>query len=122
MAKGRKTGGRDIKPGTVLNPNGRPKLPEELKEARKARRTDVEIALEKFMGMNMAEVKAYQKNPDATAFERILVSIIINAVNKGDHSRLSFLLDSWVGPIVKKIEGEFAFGHKSIIEQLEEDD
>ena len=26
MAKGRKTGGRDIKPGQVLNPKGRPKL------------------------------------------------------------------------------------------------
>lgn len=26
MAKGKKTGGRDIKPGQVLNPKGRPKL------------------------------------------------------------------------------------------------
>jgi len=36
MAKGKKTGGRDFKPGVVANPNGRGKTDPEVKEALQA--------------------------------------------------------------------------------------
>ena len=35
MAKGKKTGGRDMKKGETVNPNGRPKLSEEAKAVKK---------------------------------------------------------------------------------------
>lgn len=113
---------KPAKKGEVRNPAGRPALPVELKQARKARRVDIELKLEKFMELPYSELLEINKSLKASVFERILAAVIINGIKQGDQTRLQFILDNWVGPLPKKIEGEFDFGHKSIVKQLEEEE
>jgi len=126
MAKGRKTGGRNFTSADMeyFIKGGKNKaLPPELKEARKARRVDIEIALEQFMSMTNEQLKKYKKRPACTQFERYVIAVIENGIRKGDQARLGFLFDNWVGPVTKRVELEaVTSSHKSIVEQIEEEE
>jgi hypothetical protein len=99
------------------------RLPPDLKAARKARRVDVEIALEQFVSMSWDELKEYDKRPEATMFEKMVISVIKGAVQGGDQSKLSFILDNWVGPITKRVEVEANLSHHaSIVQQIEDEE
>ena len=109
MAKGKKTGGRDIEPGQVLNPNGRPKTPDDIKEARKLNRFEVERAITKYLYCSPKELEAYAreaKNPETelTALDLCVISIVTAAVNRSDMARFNFLLDRTIGKVPTKLE------------------
>lgn len=86
MTYGRKTGGKNFKPGIVTNPKGRPKIPQEIKEIRKMVMDDIcrgaamarEMTPEQLKNIDMDKVpmglryiiSAY-KNRDARAIKDI---------------------------------------------------
>lgn len=97
MAKGRKTGGRDIKEGQVLNPNGRPVVPPDLKKAREMNKDEFERIANKFLYMNQDEIKYQMAYGELSMIELAVCQLIVIGVNKGDPWRLGFLLDRLLG-------------------------
>ena len=93
MAIGRKTGGRDFEPGNNANPNGRPRVPEDVKQARKLTRMELERILNEYVYLSKGEITDRLKSTGTPALELIIGSIIVKAVTAGDQQRMNFLLD-----------------------------
>jgi hypothetical protein len=99
MAKGKKTGGKDFKPGETGNPNGRPPVPADLREARSLNKVELERILNKYVFLPLAEIKAELERPGTPALEVIIGKVIAEAIRHGDERRLAFLLERLVGPV-----------------------
>lgn len=99
MGKRKKTGGRNFLPGQCPNPNGRPKMPPELKEAKKLTQTQIEIALTQFLAMDDKQLRAIIKDPKSTRLQAIIASIVDKAIKIGDQQRLDFLLNRIIGKV-----------------------
>lgn len=99
MTWGRKTGGRDIKPGEVRNPNGRPRLPEELKKARKLTADKFEMAVNRFLFGTKEEIAEASRNPETKVIDLLIASILHKAIVGGDEKRLQFVLDRLIGKV-----------------------
>lgn len=99
MEKPRKPG--TFKPGQSANPGGRPKSPPDLLEARKLTRFELERILNKYVHMTKAEIVKAAQDPNTTALELMVSSLISKGVNFGDYKRISFLLDR-LGFVVPK--------------------
>lgn len=99
MAKGRKTGGRDIKRGQVLNPVGRIPDPPGLKALKDVNRAEWERLLQKVMTTPKGELEKLAADPSISAMEAALYSIMIQSINSGDDGRLEFFLRRKIGPV-----------------------
>ena len=99
MTKGRKTGGRDIIKGQVLNPNGRPKVPEHIKEARKMTQIKFADILYKHINSTHGELQDMMDNPETPALDMIVVKVLAEAIKHGDEKRLNFILDRTIGKV-----------------------
>lgn len=102
--KGKKTGGRDFKPGQSGNPNGRPKIPSDIRELRKINQSSVEVLLNKYLHMKFPELKQMIEAQDAEASDMLVATVIYKGITKGDHYRLNFLLDRLIGKVTDKVE------------------
>lgn len=103
MARGKKTGGKDFVPGNVHG-KGRPKVPDDVKEARKLNQVEFERVANKYLYLTRDELKEAAEDPDTTVIELLVSSIIVKAVEKGDQMRLEFLLNRLIGRVVDRIE------------------
>lgn len=104
MAKGKKTGGRDFKPGESGNPHGAHPLPPELKSARQLTRIQLELLINRYVHMTKAEIIEASKAPNTTALELMIASLISRATNEGDYKRIAFLLDRLGFVVTQKFE------------------
>ena len=104
IAKGKKTGGKNFKPGVSGNPAGSLPLPEDIKKARKLNQKELERSVNKFLYMNAAEIKESAADKECSMFDRIVGSIITAAVEKSDHTRLEFILNRMIGKVQDKLE------------------
>jgi len=93
-----------FKPGQSGNPKGRPKLPEDVLESRKQNTVSVARILNKFMNMNIEELKLLMNDKKTQNLELMIGRIIIEAIKTGDYTRLNFILDRSIGKIVDKME------------------
>ena len=84
MAKGKKTGGRDIKPGQVIPGAGRPKLTEIERIARDSMRSDISELWLAINGMTVAELQVYAKSPERTVKELAFSRSVIKAATSGN--------------------------------------
>lgn len=91
--KGRKTGGRNFKPGQSGNPSGAVAVPEDIKEARKLTRFELERILNKYLYMNAIQIEASARNPETTGLELMMASLVSKATLEGDYKRMAFILD-----------------------------
>ena len=102
MARGKKTGGRDFKPGQpALN---KPQ-PIELKEARRMTKTKVEAVLQKFLGWTVTDLRKYAEDQNNPVLEMYVARILVKGISEGDTARLNFLFDRLIGKVkeVKEI-------------------
>lgn len=104
MAKGRKTGGRDVKLGQVLNPKGRPPLPQDVNDARRLTKIEFIRVCEKYISMTETELNEKIRDTSTTVLELIVAKILQNAITYGDNTRLSFFLDRMIGKVTEKIQ------------------
>ncbi len=102
MAKGRKTGGRNFAPGNALG--GRPRLPGDVKEARRLTQIDLERTVNKYIYHDKDELKAAAAEPGTSMLDLIVISILAKAVQGGDPTRLDFLLNRVIGKVQDRIE------------------
>jgi hypothetical protein len=91
------------KPGESGNPGGRPKLPEDIREARKVNRVEVDRVLNRFMNLSRAEIQTITNDPKAPALEFLLASMIIQGHLEGDYKRISFVFDRLIGSVAQNV-------------------
>jgi hypothetical protein len=104
MAKGMKTGGRNFQKGVSGNPNGRPKLPPEIKQIQKMSPTFVRAMINKLSRMTKDELAIHLKDPKTPVLEVTLGSIYAKAIKDGDYMRLNFLLDRTIGKVKEEVD------------------
>lgn len=96
--------GKPFVPGVSGNPNGRPKTPDDLKEALKMTRVEFQQLLVKYLAYDLYQLAEKQKDPRTTALDRIVISVITNAIKKGDQQRLDFLMNRIIGKVRDEID------------------
>jgi hypothetical protein len=115
MAKGKKTGGRDFKPGVSGNPGGAIKLPEDIKQARKLTRVELERILNRFVYMTKQEIIDIARDPKTTGLELMIASLVSKATNEGDYKRISFILDRLGFIVAQKMEHSGDIGNPRVV-------
>ncbi len=99
MAKGRFTGGRQIKKGQVLNPKGSRGLPADIKEMRQLSVIEYIATVNKLLYLTQKELEAILKNPATTMIEGMIGNIMLKAACFGDTQRANFILDRLIGKV-----------------------
>jgi hypothetical protein len=106
MAKGFKSGGRDWKKGESGNSRGLLPMPEELRVVKKLTPSYVKMVIAKLARMSRDEFIEFQRRPaelgGPNMIEMTIGSILMKAVETGDHSRLNFILDRSIGKTVEE--------------------
>lgn len=103
MAKGQRPPNA-FKPGTSGNPSGRPKLPEDIANARKHNSNSVARLLNAFMNMDLDSLKELMNAKTTTNLELMIGRIVIESIKSGDQTRLNFILDRSIGKVIEKME------------------
>lgn len=107
-----KTGGRDMPPGENFYTKT---MPEDVRKARKVNKAEVERILNQYLYMPFGELVAQVKDPTRSTIEVLVMSILIQAIKKGDPDRLNFVLDRLVGKVKNNVVLDFE--NKSFHEQ-----
>lgn len=97
MAKGKKTGGKDFAAGVSGNPNGRPPVPEDIREARDLDQQEFDRVARMLMKKSKTELTAILKDPTLPATVLCIARIVRTAMWSADPKRLGFLMDRLVG-------------------------
>jgi hypothetical protein len=91
-------GGRKFLPGQSGNPAGRE--PTVLtRQFLQYNRETINNALAKIIGMTFPEVKEEYDKDENTVLEKMIMSIIIKAIEEGCHTRFGMLLDRLIGKV-----------------------
>jgi hypothetical protein len=104
MAKGKKTGGRDWKPGEIPNPKGRPPLPKELKEGRRLNKTEFELIMNKYGWCSLGELEQLVGDKSLPAFEAWIVAIMARGIKTGDWGGNEWIAQRLIGKVKEQVE------------------
>jgi hypothetical protein len=96
MAIGKKSGGKNWVKGQSGNPNGRPKLPDEIKEARKISVEKIIEMFSKYLLMTESDFRKVDRN-NLTMLETWFLKNIDYAIQKRDHHTFDKILDRVIG-------------------------
>lgn len=100
--------------------NGRPNIPQEIKDARKVNREKLENCLHEYLHKPLAELVDICKDTAVSSLEVMVANIIIQAATKADHFRMGFILDR-LGLTVRKETTDDSTDesmHAKIVEKL----
>lgn len=100
---GIKSGGKNFQKGQPGGP-GAPKLPEDIKQARKLNSIEAERILNKFLDLDLNQLVAFVNNKSNNVHELLVARILAEAIKKGDHSRLEWIYQRLLGKIKEKVE------------------
>ncbi len=98
MAKGTKTGGRNFVVGNAGGP-GAPKVPDDIKKARKLNRIEFERILNKYIHVKLGDLHGIIKDPHTEVLDGIVCKILSKGFNEGDPRRLEFVIDRLIGKV-----------------------
>lgn len=115
MAKGKKTGGRNIKHGQVLNPLGRPRVPEIMRAVRTMTQQEVAEVGSMLLERTLKELRAIHADPLTSAFKAVFAKAIVRAYENADMGPVDRLLDRIIGRVKDTPDVEM----KRFIEKLE---
>lgn len=103
-AKKGNSGIKNLKPiqkGQVLNPTGRPKLPEEVRAMKEASIEQLIISYHKFAFTDIKEIK---NNPPVNLIEQGVLQTISNFANSGEVDHISKIWDRVLGKPLESID------------------
>jgi len=112
---------KHFKPGQSGNPGGRPKTPQDIRDAKAADRTEFERTLHKYMHMPIEVIELRLSDPQTPAIEQITGKIIIEAASRGDHMRFDFLLNRLIGKVPDKLEASGDLSIQSLVVSIVSD-
>lgn len=103
-AKKGNSGIKNLKPiqkGQVLNPTGRPKLPEEVRAMKEASIEQLIVSYHKFAFTDIKEIK---NNPPVNLIEQGVLQTISNFANSGEVDHISKIWDRVLGKPLESID------------------
>lgn len=103
-AKKGNSGIKNLKPiqkGQVLNPTGRPKLPEEVRAMKEASIGQLIVSYHKFAFTDIKEIK---NNPPVNLIEQGVLQTISNFANSGEVDHISKIWDRVLGKPLESID------------------
>lgn len=92
---------KPIQKGQVLNPNGRPKLPEEVRAMKEASIEQLIVSYHKFAFTDIKEIK---NNPPVNLIEQGVLQTISNFANSGEVDHISKIWDRVLGKPLESID------------------
>ena len=98
MALGQKTGGKNFEKGNQFG-KGRPPVSPDLKKLMKLNQNELHRLLNATLDATKEDLMKIQKDESAKAVERAFVSIIIKAIQTGDHTRMEWMISRLLGKI-----------------------
>lgn len=104
MTTKKKLLGKPFQKGQSGNPNGRPKLPKDVVEAKQLNRVELERVLNRLIHKTEPELNEVINSNDSTSFEKLIANIIVKGIRQGDQMRANFLLDRLVGKVKEHVE------------------
>jgi ribosomal protein L10 len=81
----------------------RPAL-QDLKEARMLNANEFESSIYKYMNMDINSLKRVYEDMSVSARDKIVIKILVLALEKGDFMRLNFLLERTIGKVTDKVQ------------------
>lgn len=107
MARGKKTGGRNIQKGQVLNPLGGGGHCRETARLRALTRMELAEIGSMVVGGDTRALRKIEKDPNETVLRKWFAKVALNALTSGDSKHFNVLLDRIVGKAteVKEISG-----------------
>ncbi len=93
-----------FKPGQSGNPGGRPKTPEDIREARRLNQAELERTVNRLLFCTREELQTIVKDPKTPMLEVMVASIMAQAATKGDQLRLEFVLARLIGKVKEHLE------------------
>lgn len=94
-----------IKKGQVLNPNGRPRLPEELKKIRRKYSKDkIQAMIAQCLDKKVTDLEKILKNKDNKIIDHLIGRVVLKGIVYGDHQRFNFILDRMIGKVTETKE------------------
>lgn len=103
MAKGKKTGGRDFKPGESGNPKGRPPITETEKFIKKTISKEVYDYINQLFYMDTPQVMKLLEDKSTPHGMKIFVRFFVDAAKTGNLDHLEFLFKA-IGKNINKVE------------------
>lgn len=88
-----------FKKGQSGNPDGRPKLPEHIREARLMNAIECQEIMNDLIQLPREEIEEIAENPKTSVFRAMLARIMVEAIKCGDQTRLNFILDRLIGKV-----------------------
>lgn len=120
MAFSKKTGGRDFKPGQSGNPNGRPKLPEDVKSLFELNKIEFARRCNHFLNLSYSQLEEIKNDPNSLVFDLMIASILLKSIQEGDDKRLSFFLDRLIGKPSHNLETKLSYDfHSQVVDFIE---
>ena len=93
--------GKPIQKGQVLNPTGRPKLPEEIRAMKEASTEQLISSYHKFAFTDLKEINS---NPPVNLIEQGVRQTMMNFANSGEVDHISKLWDRVLGKPMESID------------------
>lgn len=114
MTKEKRVPANGFKNGIAANPKGRTPLPKdlkaEIKTIKKLTPSLVAALITKYCHKTKAEIMEALKDPNTSAIDLTICTVLSKAMNNGDHLRLEFLLNRTIGKVAERIE-QVTFDH-----------
>lgn len=104
MAKGKKTGGRDFKPGHSGNRRGAAAHNAEVKRIRRMTHEEVAEIGSLILDGNLEKLMEVKVDRQASVLKIWMASVVVKSINKGDAHALDVLLNRITGKVKENIE------------------
>lgn len=106
MAKGRKTGGRNIQPGQRLPGAGRPPLSDAMRAVRALTQEQLAEMGSLLTAATPQELNALVENPETTVLRVMLGKLMERVMTHGDPAPFDALMNRIVGKVKDKVQAE----------------
>lgn len=97
MSKGKKTGGKDLKPGERLNPLGQTKVPPIVKAIRISSRETVARLYWDVVNMTETQISERLKDKSLPLLERNILAAVIKDIGRGTITTVEKLMERTLG-------------------------
>lgn len=95
-------------------------VPQDLRQARKLTKVEIEIILNKYLYLPIGDLMAATQDPMLPTIEALVVSVLIAAIKKGDHDKLNFVLDRLVGKVKENVDHTIKLSfHEQVVDFIQ---
>lgn len=101
---GKKSGGRDFKPGQSGNPGGTSKVDRELMVIRKLSKEKFKDLANILISGTREDLERMLAKPDTTALTEMVIKVVLGIAERGDMTSLDRLLDRLIGKVKDEVD------------------